>query len=152
MEGIPSASDPLPGGTAGPELPSGLAGSALRGMGSLLRYFQALLALAKVEAREASVQYLKVLICAVMGLLFLAFGYVSFLLFVAFLLGGLFGISWLWITLGLTLLHLVLVLICAALIKNALDRPVFPALSTELRRDARALGATSNPPSQNPIL
>ena len=51
MEGNPSASDPLPGGTAGPELPSGLAGSALRGMGSLLRYFQTLLALAKIEAR-----------------------------------------------------------------------------------------------------
>jgi uncharacterized membrane protein YqjE len=128
----------------------GLAGAALQAFGSVLRHLQALLALAQVEAKEASVQYLKVLVYGILGLLFLAFGYVSFLLFIAFLLGWVLGVSWLWITLGLTLLHFALVAICAWQIRNGIQQPIFPALLDEIRRDTRAISPNATsfaPPS-----
>lgn len=139
-------------GTPPPTPPphDGLAAAALRGFGSLLRHLQALGALAQFEAREASLQYLKVFVYAILAVLFLAFGYVSFLLFVSFLLGGLFGISWLWITLGLTLLHLALLLVCAWQIRHGIQRPVFTATAEEFRRDARALGAAPATSSSDP--
>jgi uncharacterized membrane protein YqjE len=142
------SSAPPPGHSA--TATNGLAGAALQAFGSVLRHLQALLALAQVEAKEASVQYLKVLVYGILGLLFLAFGYVSLLLFIAFLLGWVFGISWLWITLGLTLLHFFLVATCAWQIRAGIQQPVFPALLDELRRDASALSSTSPPPPTAP--
>ncbi len=133
--------------TQPPKPSGGLTGAALTAFGSVLRHLQALLALARLEAREASVQYLKILVYGLLALLFVAFGYVSLLLFISFLLGGLFGISWLWITLGLTILHFILVGLCAVQIKAGLQQPVFPALLDELRRDARALSPETPDPS-----
>ena len=67
------------------------------------------------------------------------FGYVLILLFIAFLLAIVFGVSWLWISLGLAVLHFVGLAICAFLAVRSLRSPFFKATAAELKRDFDAL-------------
>jgi uncharacterized membrane protein YqjE len=120
---------------------SGPLASGLRFLGSILRYFTALGGLAQIEAKEAATIYIKVAVYLVLGLIFLVFGYIFFILFVAFSLALLFGISWIWITLGLVVFHAILAVICAYSIREGIRSPVFTATAAELRKDMEAFGA-----------
>lgn len=130
--------------SAAPE--SGPLATGLRYIGSILRYFTALAGLVQVEAKEAAVIYFKVAAYLVMGLIFLIFGYIFFILFVAFLLGVVFGVSWIWIILGLVVIHFALAFLCAYLARGAFRSPVFVSTVAELRKDMEALGAVQPRP------
>jgi len=67
------------------------------------------------------------------------FTYLLMLLFVAFLLATVFQIAWMWIALGLGVLHLLGVAGCVLYAKGYLRSPVFVETSTELRKDFNAL-------------
>jgi uncharacterized membrane protein YqjE len=120
---------------------SGPMAAALRYLGSILRYFTALAGLAQTEAKEAAVIYCKVAVYLVLGLIFLIFGYIFFIIFVAFLLATVFGISWIWITLGLVVLHVALTVVCACSVRSGFRSPVFVATLAELRKDMEVMGA-----------
>ena len=66
-------------------------------------------------------------------------GYIVLLLFIAFQLAAVFGINWIWITLGLALLHLLGAAVCALHVRNHLPTPVFTSTSAELKRDFATL-------------
>jgi uncharacterized membrane protein YqjE len=66
------------------------------------------------------------------------FGYVLILLFILSV-GIVFGVSWLWISLGLALLHFAGLAICAFLAIKSLRSPFFKATAAELKRDFDAL-------------
>lgn len=107
--------------------------------GSAGRHIQALVELAGLEGREALALYLRLAVMLVAALIFLVFGYVLILLFFAFLIAHLFGISWIWITLALALIHFLVTFLCATHVRTHMRSPVFAATSAELRRDFEAL-------------
>jgi len=129
---------PLPS-AHGHESPRGLWAELLGLTGSFGRHIQALVALAGLEGREAAALYLRVAIAGVAALVLLLFGYLLLLLFVAFCLATFFKIDWMWITLGLGILHLIGVAGCAFFIQEKLKSPVFTETSAELRKDFHSL-------------
>ncbi len=121
------------------QTPRGLMVEVLSLWGSAGRHIQALLELAGLEGREALALYVRLAVMLVAALIFLVFGYVLALLFFAFLIAHLFGISWIWITLGLAVLHFLVTFLCASHVRTHMRSPVFTATSAELRRDFEAL-------------
>jgi len=133
------ADSALPPPADRPETSHGLPSAVSGLLGSLGHHIQALLALAGQESKEAATHYLWLAIILGLGLIFAVFGYAFLVLSVAFLLGFLFDVSWLWICLGLTLLHLVGAGICGLLVKARFAAPVFASTSVELKKDFDAL-------------
>lgn len=125
--------------------PRGLIDGLLSLFGSFGRYFEAISALAGEEAREAGAVYLRLAVMLAAALFFAAFGYVLLLLFSAFLIATLFGVSWIWILLGFTILHILVTAICAVHVKNHWRTPVFPATRSEISRDLDALRGGRQP-------
>ncbi len=107
--------------------------------GTFGRHLQALAALASFETREAAGVYLRVVIALVAGIVCAVFAYLLLLLFVAFLAATVFHINWIWIALGLSLLHLAGAGACAWFIRARLKTPVFASTNAELRRDFDAM-------------
>ena len=118
---------------------SGVIPELLRFAGSVGRHVQGLLQLASLETKEAALVGLRLAILLIAGIVFTVFGYLLALFFIAFLLAFAFEISWIWISLGLALLHFGAVAFCAILARNYLRSPVFKATAVELRRDFEAL-------------
>lgn len=87
---------------------------------------------------------LRLLALVVASVVFAVFGYVLILFFFAFLLAMVFEVSWIWISLGLAVLHFVAVGICALLAVKSVRSPIFKATAAELKRDFDAL-KTFNP-------
>ncbi len=107
--------------------------------GSFGRYFAALGALAGEEAHAAAALYLRLAIMLGAAIFFAAFGYILLLLFVAFLLAMVFHVGWIWILLGLTLLHLVVAFVCALHVKTHWRTPIFATTRAEILRDLQAM-------------
>jgi uncharacterized membrane protein YqjE len=121
------------------EHPHGVIPELVRLSGSFGDHLQGLLQLAGIETKEAAWIGVRLLIFSVAAIVLSIFGYVLLLLFLAFLLALVFHISWIWISLGLAVLHLVAVALCAIFAKNCLRKPVFKATMAELRRDFEAM-------------
>ncbi len=121
------------------ETPQGALPELLRFAGTFGRHVQGLVQLASLETKEAAMVGLRLLALVVASIVLAVFGYVLLLLFVAFLLAIVFGVSWIWIALGLAVLHFVAVGICALIAMKSLRSPVFKATATELKRDFEAL-------------
>lgn len=133
------ADSALPPPASGPETSHGLPSAVSGLLGSLGHHVQTLLALAGHESKEAATHYLWLAVILGLGLILAVFGYVFLVLFVAFLLALIFGISWLWICLGLTVLHLVGAGVCGLLVKARFATPVFTSTSIELKKDFDSL-------------
>lgn len=119
--------------------PRGLTASVLSLGGSLGRHAQSLAELASTEGKEALALYLRLAIMLGAAVVCLVFGYVLALLFVAFLAASLFGIAWIWITLVLCLLHLLVAFLCASHVRRCYRSPVFEATRSELKKDFETL-------------
>jgi uncharacterized membrane protein YqjE len=127
--------------------PGGVPAAATRLLGSLTRHLQALLALAGLEAREATLLYVRLAIVLGGALFFAAFGYVFTLLFVAFALDRLLHIDWMWIALGFAIFHLLLALGGGFYVKKNCRTPVFRGIAEEIRKDVAALRGTQTTPT-----
>ena len=98
---------------------------------------QGLLQLAGLETKEAALVGLRLLILLIVAAVCVAiFGYLLSLFFVAFLLAIVFQISWIWISLGLALLHFVVVAFCAILRQ---ELPANPGLQGHGGRSCRGI-------------
>ena len=129
----------LPPSADARETPQGVIPELVRFAGSSGRHVQGLLQLAGLETKEAALVGLRLLILLVAATVSAIFGYVLALFFVAFLLAIAFQISWIWISLGLAVLHFVAVAVCAILVWKYVRTPVFKATAAELKRDFEAL-------------
>ncbi|HEY5812782.1 MAG TPA: phage holin family protein, partial [Terrimicrobiaceae bacterium] len=105
------------------------------------RHVQGILQLATLETKEAAMLGLRLLALLVVSILCAFFGYVLSLFFIAFLLAIVFKISWIWISLGLALVHFGVIVVCALTARKYLRSPVFKATASELKRDFEALKA-----------
>lgn len=114
-------------------------GEAMSLIGSFGRHAQALTALAKEEAGEALALYLRLTIMLAGGLILATFGYIFLVLFIAFLIAMLFNVSWVWILLGLMLLHFLGAFICANHVRSHWRTPVFTVTAAELKKDFESL-------------
>jgi uncharacterized membrane protein YqjE len=130
--------EPLPPGT-GREASRGFTAEVMHLFASLGGHVQALVALAGLESREAASVYVRALLALAAGLVFLLFGYLLLLLFVAFVLAWVFAVDWIWISLGLAVLHFLGVAGCALYLKSRLKTPLFVSTTAELQRDLDAL-------------
>lgn len=132
--------EPVPPPSApSPETPRGLVAELLGFAGSLGQHVQALLALAGFEGRDAAAHYVRLLVILIAGLILLLFGYLLALFFVAFLIAHLSGLSWIWISLGLAVLHFVGAAVCLLYVRSGIKTPVFSSTFTELNKDLEAL-------------
>lgn len=125
-------------GPSSPE-PSGISAGALRLFGSITRHLQSLIALAGLEGREALALYVRLAIVLGAALFFAAFGYIFVILSLAFAIAHFFHVAWLWISLGLAVLHLLLALIGGLYLKKHFRTPIFRGTAEEIRKDTAAL-------------
>jgi uncharacterized membrane protein YqjE len=129
----------LPSRDPGRESNRGILAELLNFLSSFGEHVQALVALAGLESREAAGIYIRALIAVIAALVLLLIGYLLSLIFVAFALEVLFHWDWIWISLGLAVLHFLGVGGCLLYLKTRLKSPVFSATSSELKRDFAAL-------------
>ncbi len=122
-----------------PPAQRGFVGELLSLWGSGGRHICAIIELAGLEGREALALYLRLAVMLFAAVVFLVFGYLLILLFVAFLAALLFGVSWLWISLGLALLHFLVAFLCASHVRRHMRAPVFTSTSAEIRKDLDSL-------------
>jgi len=142
-------SDRVPSGADEAGTPPDVGGvtvAFMRLTGTFMQHLQALSDLASLEAKEAAWHYLRIVIMLMAALFFAAFGYVFLLLFAAFAIAELAGVSWVWITLGVCVLHFLLTLIAASYVKRNWKTPIFQTLAAELKKDAEALKNAGNEP------
>jgi len=129
----------LPPQGPGRESNRGIFAEFLNFFSSFGEHIQALVALAGLESREAAGIYIRALIALGAALVCLVFGYLLSLIFIAFALEALFHWRWIWITMGLAVVHFAGVAGCILYLKSRLKSPVFTATSAELQRDFAAL-------------
>jgi uncharacterized membrane protein YqjE len=114
-------------------------------LGTLLAHLRVRLKLAGIEGKEAAVHYGVLLGLAVAGLLFGVFGYFFLCLALVFLIawasGG--GNAWIWVLLGMSVLHLGGAAGVFFWIKGRLGAPMFSATLDELRKDQEWLTSTT---------
>lgn len=108
-----------------------------------MRHVQSLTALAGAEAREAGALYLRLAVMLVAALVLLMFGYILTVFFVAFLLASVFHVAWIWILMGLTILHLALAFLCALHVKRHWQTSVFESTRSEIAKGVASLQGKS---------
>ncbi len=128
-----------------PTLPRGVIAELMSLIGSFGRYLSAIGALVGEESREAAALGFRLLVMFLAALFFAALGYVFLILSLAFVAAWVFGISWLWILGGFTLLHALLAFVCARHVRDHCQTPLFAMTRREISSDIAALGKKSTP-------
>jgi uncharacterized membrane protein YqjE len=106
-------------------------------LATLLEYFRVRLELAGMESREAAVHGAILLGLAAGGLVALVFGYFFFCLGLVFLIALAFdgGNAWIWVLLGMALVHFGGAVGLGFWAKAKLKEPMFSVTLDELRKD-----------------
>lgn len=106
--------------------------------GSVGVHLTALVRLWKLELSEASAVYAKVVLLSFLGAGLAFIGYIFLLLFLAFALERMGGVSWVWISLGFAVLHFVGLALCYWKVRELLRTPTFPNSAAEFEKTFRA--------------
>lgn len=114
-------------------------------LASLVGYFSARLELAGLEGKEAFKVYGIIAALVVAALVFLAFGYLLGVLGLIAALAHLTGVHWGWVTLGVSLLHLLGTAVCLLIAKAKWGEPCFTDTFEELRKDQEWLMRSEKP-------
>jgi len=109
-------------------------------------YLKSRFQLAGLEAREAAIHYAIIAALAVAALVVVAFGYIFLCLFAVFGIAALIGgeHAWIWVTLGVALLHFGAAVGCLLYAKKRLSEPMFTATIDEFRKDQEWLTPHEN--------
>jgi uncharacterized membrane protein YqjE len=101
-----------------------------------------------MEGKEASLHYLLVVALFIGALVVIVFGYFFLCLFLVFLLALAFGggQAWIWVTLGMALLHFGGAAACAMLAMKKIAEPKFEATMQEFRKDQEWLNSKTARP------
>ena len=115
---------------------------------ALLDYLKARLQLAGLEGKEAGVHYgvIAALGAAAVVVVFLGYFFLCFALvfLIAWLLGD--GHAWIWVTLGMAVLHFSVAVACLWMAKTRFGAPVFSATLEEFKKDQEWLKIQSAKP------
>ena len=92
-----------------------------------------------LESREAGGHAARIALAFIGALILVIFAYVFALLFLIFLLHFVCGIGWIWICLGVAILHALGAGGCVWFGKNALKQKFFESTAEAIRKDIEAL-------------
>lgn len=119
-------------------------------LSSAARFLESRFALASQEAKAAALHFITLIACLIAAAALVLLGLVFLLVFAIVGLAHLLGISWIWVALVVALLHFAGALVCAAIARGQLKRPVFRDTATVLKEDTewlKHLNQTSTGPS-----
>ena len=106
---------------------------------SLTLFLESRLQLAARESK-AAVRHLVMLVAFLVAAAVLSiFGYVFFIAFAIFAVAQLLGISWIWVALGLALLHFLAALSCLIIARGQLKHPILRDTASVLKEDTEWL-------------
>lgn len=136
------APDHAPANESG-QSPDGFFPHTLKLLSALLAYLRARLELAGIEGREAAGHFTAILALTIAALIVFFIGYLFFCLAVVFLLAWALGDghSWIWVTLGMGLLHLALAAVLCLTARSRLAAPVFTNTFNEFKKDQEWLAS-----------
>ncbi|PWU11394.1 MAG: hypothetical protein C5B47_00940 [Verrucomicrobia bacterium] len=126
-------------------MPNSSVGMAVKALtGSLVEHVRGLFSLLTWEGREAATHCLRLLILFLGAVFFLLIGYLFLLLFLTFFLVAWLGVGWMWVALGVAVLHGMAAIIGICLFARLIGKPMFSATISEIKKDLETLGSSSN--------
>ena len=102
---------------------------------SVAAYLAARLQLAGLESREAAGHYLKVAVLLAAAFFGVIFGYIFLWLAIVFIIHDLLHVSWIWVLLGVAVLHFLIAAAAVIIAKMKLPKAVFAATIAEFKKD-----------------
>jgi len=111
-------------------------------------YLKARLELTGLEAKEAAEHYAIIAALLIVALVVVVFGYLFLCLAIIFALAALFKDphAWIWITLGMALLHFAAALAAILVAKVKFSEPMFSATLEEFKKDQQWLMSMTRRP------
>ena len=106
---------------------------------SLTQFVESRAKLAASESKSAVRHLLIVLVCAVGALVLSLLGFVYLIVFAIVGIAHLLGISWIWVTLVVALLHFAIALLCLIIARGNLKHPIFRDTASVLKEDTEWL-------------
>ena len=122
--------------------PAGHAGllETLRSLvASLTQFLESRVQLAARESKAAARHLLTLVACLIAAAVLSIFGYVFLIVFVVVELAHLLGVYWIWVALGLALLHFVAALCCLIIARGQVKRPILRETASVLKEDTEWL-------------
>lgn len=115
---------------------------------ALLAYFRTRLHLIGLEGKEAAVHYLIIAALLVGALVVVVFGYFFVCFAIVFLIAWAIGgeHAWIWVTLGMGVLHLAAAAACVFVAKEKFAEPMFAASLEEFKKDQEWLRSQTAKP------
>jgi len=134
---------------AHPAESAGLIGHLSGVLASIASYLQARLQLAGMESKEAAVHYAMLLVWAFGALILCAFGYIFFVIGLVFAIGYFFQdpSKWIWIMLGVAVLHFAVAVFCVLVARSKIFVPMFRDTLNELKKDQLWLNRLNEKPN-----
>jgi uncharacterized membrane protein YqjE len=108
-------------------------------LASLTLFLESRLQLAARESKAAVRHLVTMVACLIAAAVFLLFGYVFLIVFVVFEVAHLIGVSWIWVALGLALLHFLAALSCLIFARGLLKHPILRETANVLKEDTEWL-------------
>ena len=106
---------------------------------SLTQFFESRLQLAARESKAAVRHVMTLVACFIAAAVLSVCGYVFLIVFVIFEVAHLIGVSWIWVALGLALLHFVAALFCLIVARGQLKHPILRETANVLKEDSEWL-------------
>ena len=106
---------------------------------SLTQFLESRLQLAARESKAAVRHVMTLVACFIAAAVLSVCGYVFLIVFVIFEVAHLIGVSWIWVALGLALLHFVAALLCLAMARGQAKHLTFPDTASVLKEDTEWL-------------
>jgi uncharacterized membrane protein YqjE len=111
-------------------------------LASATGYLHARFKLVGLEAKDAALSYIKILILLITAIVFMVFGYVFLVIAAAYLVHFLTGWAWGWVILGFGVGHLLITVTCLLLAKSHFGTASFPETIAEFKKDKEWLSQT----------
>ena len=126
---------------SGSDIP-GLPESVRLLLASAAGYLHARFQLLGLEAKDAALTYVKIIILLITAVVFMVFGYIFFVIAAAYLVHALFHWHWGWVLLGFGVAHLAITVTCLLLAKSHFSAASFPETIAEFKKDKEWLSQT----------
>ena len=125
--------------------PPGLPESIRLMLASAASYLHARLSLFGLEAKDAGINYVKIVVLLITALIALVFSYVFLVMAAVFAVAWLFHGNWGWVLFGFGFLHIAVAAGCALLAKSRFSTGSFDATIAEFKKDKEWLSQTKTP-------
>ncbi len=117
----------------------GLSANLTALLSSGAHFFESRLSLASKEAKAAVLQLVTLMAYGIAALMLVLLGYAFLIVFAIVGLAHLIGVSWIWVALGVALLHFAGALLCIIIARGQMKRPVFRDTASVLKEDTEWL-------------